>query len=98
MCKYNIVFLFIKMTKGDELDGNRCVYSSSFTNDCTRCKIESSRKVFIKYDPIIHGTAATTRPCPRASLLITRIPTFSTAHEDADLSVTQIHVCTYTRA
>jgi len=67
-------------------------YSFFFVNGCTRRKIESSRKVFIRYDPIIHGAAATTRPCPRASLLITRISTFSTAHEDAGLSVTQTHV------
>lgn len=48
--------------------------------------IELSRKVFIRYDPIIHGAAATTRSSclshpplrasARASLLITGVPTF----------------------
>lgn len=33
-----------------------------FIDRCTQPRIELSRKVFIRYDPIIHGAAATTRP------------------------------------
>jgi len=78
------MLLSIKMTKVIDT-----FHFSSFDS-----KIESTGKVFIRYDPIIHGTAATTRPCPRASLLIIRIPTFSTAHEDADFLVMQTHIHT----
>lgn len=63
-----------------------------FVTDATD-GIELSRKVFIRYDPIIHGAAATTVPAPFASLLITGVPGFFKCirrHGD-----TSTHACIY---
>lgn len=62
MHKYVEYTLLIKTESKTERDGDGCTFLPFFIDRCTQLRIELSRKVFIRYDPIIHGAAATTRP------------------------------------